>query len=194
MRVFLWVSGGLARIKSACRYHRRLLILLSLSLVVGLALGIWLGSLTSREYAPIWVVIISGEWKPFATFGKALLLGLLGIAVFYLSLRFRTRFPYFLYLLLLGYVWGRLSAMSVVADTAHGAVSVVVIVPVFFFAILPSVALLLTTLDRVTYTLDPRCNVPVLKLMLYALLWTVGLLFVYVVVILGVVNACINLV
>ena len=194
MRLFVWVSDSLNRSRSVLSRHRKLLWIMALVLVAGIAVGIWLGCVSQREYQPVWALIVVGAWRPFATWGRALLLMLAGLAVFYLSLRFRYRGPYFVFVFAHAYLWGRLSALSVVAGGAEGAISVVILIPLFCLCLFPSLWLLLTTLDVTIYSLWPPCNKPILRRMLWAAALGTLTLFVYVVVILGLVNACINLV
>ena len=193
MRLFVWIADGWTSFRTVVKRHRNLLWILLAFFAVGLALGIWLGSKSQHEYLPLWAEIVAGEWRPFRAFGRALLLGVFGLAVYYFAVRFRTRWPYFVFLVSFGYLWGRVSALSAKSG-AEGGVSIVVIIPVFLIVLLPSLWLLLTTLDRVVYTLKPSCNRPILRSIWWASLALVAALFLYVVVVLGIVNASINLV
>ena len=193
MRLFVWIADGWTTLRTVVKRHHRLLWILLATLAVGIGLGIWLGSKSAREYTSLWAQVVLGTWKPFATFGRALLIGGAGLAVYYLATRFRTRWPYFGFLLFFGYLWGRVSAMSALSG-GEGGISVVVIIPIFLIILAPSLWLVLTTLDRVVYSLRPSCNRAILRSMLWAMVALALCAFVYIILVLGIVNASINLV
>ena len=175
------------------RKCRRIWPLSLLCLTVGVALGV-LTALLVAEPTPHSVLgsVLANTYRPFAVFGVCFACLLAGIAITYISARWPRRVLFWLYLVCVGYVLGRLAYFAALAGVI-GVLSLLVCEVVFTLLALSFVLAHFATMsDVLLYTLRPKYNASFVKAGLRYLLWGTALLFVYIVVLWGLVAAIIN--
>ena len=159
---FFFVNDFIARIK----YRRRLLLSILPYLFAGIALGAIIASnIKETEYAIGFAVIFTNEFKPFATFFT--FVAILAISLFFVYFNSKGVFFGVVFRgvnVYLGYIIGRVAALSVINNVFFGILSII-------FFLLPSVLVVVfcefyafsDTCDRLLCGSDPRNNLLVFK-------------------------------
>jgi len=177
------------------RLCRRVWLFAFLLSLVGCALGVLTAALVAEPTAhSVLGSVLADTYRPFAVFGVCFACLVVGIIVVYLSARFPHRVLFWLYLLAVGYVWGRLAYFAAVSGFV-GVLSLIVCEGAFTLLSLSFVLGYFGAMrDVLLYTYRPRYNMTYVKLAARYLLWGTVCLFVYVVVLWGIVAAVINVV
>ena len=176
------------------RACRRIWLLALLFLLAGAILGV-LTALLVAEPTPHSVLgsVLADTYMPFAVFGVCFACLTSGLAVAYIAARFPRRVLFWLYVLSVGYVLGRLVYFA----SLQGFVGILSLVFCEVAFTMLSLSFVLgyhsAMRDTLLYTYRPRFNMPHLREALRYLLWGTVFLFVYVVVLWGIIAAVVNI-
>lgn len=195
MRVILFSFRTIwASVRTSFRACRKIWGLALLLVALGCAGGV-LTACFVEEPQPVCVIgnILAGTYTPFSRWGGALAVLALGVLLVYVSAMNRHRPLFWLYVLAVGYVLGRIAAFACMVGVL-GVVSLVLCeLPFVLLPLCFAVAYYCAMADVVLTTLRLKCNKSSIQTALRYAAWGAVCSFVYI-MIWGLISAIINLV
>lgn len=164
-------------------------------LLGGIALAVVLATMVEEPHTgSVLGAVLAHTYRPFAYWGRCLLLLMAGLIVCYVSARTRRRILYWAFTFGAGYVLGRLAAFACMAGAVGIAGVLLCEIPFVLLAYVPVMAYYCRLKDVWLTTLRPACNRSVIVAGLRMMAVGAVLSFVYVVGVWGLVQALIHVV